>query len=578
MAKPTDDSSESPPEPVGEPSGEPIGELIGEPSGDEGGEVPIAIEAAPAAAGRARQLIPDRWRGITAAALSLIVPGTGHLFLRAWRRAIPFLAASAAVLITAILFYGRGTIGLLTLLVQPKWVWGLVIANLVIAAIRVVAAVDAYRLAPRFETAPTVWANFGRAALSAALVLFLVMPHVFVGTRAGRLLTLLDRVFVGDAQATAAETRLEIAANAARLGGSLVPTTTMTSSTTTTTFPRGEIPTGGVEFGDLPDPTISPVGSNRVTILLAGGDAGPGRTGLRTDVMILASLDLATNQAVLISISRESVGWLLPTRLQNDYQSKQDYLFNLAKNAELNGTSNATDPEPEERPREIWLDRINAVYPSSTSFAHKYPNSVSPGMEALVDVIETTLAIPIDYYVLVDFAGFVDLIDSIGGVYITVRSSMNVTFSPAKPGDEEFVLELSPGRQRMNGRTALAYSRNRSDSNDFVRTRRQRCLVREVAAQADALRILREFPRIATTVERNVTTNIPLRVLPDLISLVAALDTDDITTGAIQSGTLAPKRNYRSLAVVDPARIRAFIRDVFAGMESGQPAMEADEC
>lgn len=536
------------------------------------------IEGAKAGDPGSGTLIPDRWRGITAAALSLIVPGTGHLFLRRWRRAIPFLVASVMVAVAALLFWGRGTIGVLALLVQPKWVWGLVIANLAIAGVRVFAAVDAYRLAPRFGAGPTTWANLGRAAIAAALTLFLVAPHVFVGTRAGRLLTLLDRVFVDDAQAAAAEIRLQVAANAARLGGAVVPTTTTSSSSTTTTFPRGDLPTGGVEFGDLPDPTLSPIGSNRVTVLLAGGDAGPGRSGLRTDVMILASLDLATNQAVLISISRETVGWLLPIKLQGDYQSKQDYLFNQAKAAEEKGTSQATDPEPEERPPEIWLDRINAVYPSSSTFTNRYPNGISPGMEALVDVLETTLAIPIDYYVLVDFAGFVDVIDAIGGIYVTVRSPMNVLFSPAKPGDEEFFLELTPGRQRMDGRTALAYSRNRSDSNDIVRTRRQRCLIREVAAQADALRILREFSRVATTIERHVTTNIPLRVLPDLITLVAALDSEDITTGAIQQGTLAPKRNYRFLPVIDPERARAFMRDVFAGLDSGTPVLEGEEC
>ena len=526
-----------------------------------------------------RSWIPPRWRGITAAALSLVVPGSGHLFLRRWRRAIPFLVGSLAVMIAAILFYGRGTIGLLTLLVQPKWVWALVVANLVVAALRVVAAVDAYRLAPRLQLQPTAWANVGRAAIAAGLVLFLAVPHVFVGTRASRLLTLLDRVFVDDAQAAAAEIRLQVAADAARLGGSVVPTTTTTSTSSTTTVPRGEIPTGGVEFGDLPDPTLSPVGSNRVTILLAGGDAGPGRTGLRTDVMILASLDLTTNQAALISISRETVGWVLPAKLQNEYQSKQDWLFEQAKFAEENGTSVATDPEPEERPMEIWLDRINAVYPSSRTFTHKYPNGISPGMEALVDVLETTLAIPIDYYVLVDFGGFVDVVDAIGGIYVTVRSSMNVTFSPAKYGDEEdFVLELTPGRHWMDGRTALAYARNRSDSNDIVRTRRQRCLVREVAAQADAFRILRQFDRIATTIERHMTTNIPLRVLPDLVALMAALDSDDITTGAIQQGYVAEKRNYRNLPVIDPDRARAFIRNVFAGLESGESPLSSTEC
>lgn len=522
--------------------------------------------------------LPNRWRGVTAAALSLLVPGAGHLFLKKRRRAVPFLIGSLVVLIAALSFYGRGSLGLLALLVQPKWVWGLVAANLLVAALRVVAAIDAYRLAPAFETRSQNWAVLARGGVAVGLVLFLIVPHVFVGERASALLTLLDRVFVDDTQAAAAEIRVRVAADASRFGGSVSATTSTVPPSTTTTLPRGTIPTGGVEFGDLPDPTLSPTANTRVTVLLAGGDAGPGRTGLRTDVMMLASLDLATNQAAVISISRETVGWLLPTKLQDEYQSKQDYLFNLAKLAEERGTSQATDPEPEERPREVWLDRINAVYPSSAGFTHRYPNGVNPGMEALVDVIETTLAIPIDYYVMVDFAGFVDVIDAIGGVTVTVRSSMTVLFSPAKEGDEEFLLELTPGRQRMDGRTALAYARNRSDSNDIVRTRRQRCLIREVAAQVDAFRIIRDFPRLAATIERHVTTNIPLRVLPDLVALVAALDTGDITTGAIEQGYLAPDRNYRFLPVIDHDRVRTYIRQIFAGLETGTPVGSTVEC
>jgi len=73
------------------------------------------------------------------------------------------------------------------------------------------------------------------------------------------------------------------------------PTTTSTSTTTTTLPPKPERPRSGV------DPTVV---ADVTNVLLLGGDAGPGRSGLRTDTMMLFSLHKPSGRAALISIPR----------------------------------------------------------------------------------------------------------------------------------------------------------------------------------------------------------------------------------------------------------------------------------
>jgi anionic cell wall polymer biosynthesis LytR-Cps2A-Psr (LCP) family protein len=199
-------------------------------------------------------------------------------------------------------------------------------------------------------------------------------------------------------------------------------------------------------------------------------------------------------------------------------------------------------------------------------------------MEALADTLELTLGIPIPFWVLVDMQGFVDLVDAIGGVDVNALEPMHVTFSPERVGAEEIRIDIEPGRHHLDGRTALAYVRNRSDSNDLVRTRRQRCMLREVASSLDPLTLLANFGEITDAIEHNATTNIPLRLLPSLVEVAGGLDRGAITTMAFQSGYYGPDRNYRGLHIVDVERVRQKVRSVLNELSVEEPVAGDDEC
>ncbi|HUU61316.1 MAG TPA: LCP family protein, partial [Acidimicrobiia bacterium] len=179
------------------------------------------------------------------------------------------------------------------------------------------------------------------------------------------------------------------------------------------------------------------------------------------------------------------------------------------------------------------------------------------------------LGIPIDHYVLVDFAGFVDLVDAVGGIDVNATEEMHIAFSPAKEGEEPIEIDITPGRHHLNGRTALAYVRNRTGSSDSQRMLRQRCLLRDLGAELDAGTLLTRFTPIARAITTSTTSTIPLDLLPDLIRVVAQLDAGDIATAAIGYPAHSRGLNYMNLPIVDAAGARATVAALLAGLTEG---------
>jgi polyisoprenyl-teichoic acid--peptidoglycan teichoic acid transferase len=131
---------------------------------------------------------------------------------------------------------------------------------------------------------------------------------------------------------------------------------------------------------------------------------------------------------------------------------------------------------------------------------------------------------------MVDMAGFVTLVDAVGGVEVDVADPLQVRMSPAS-GQEWVTVDLPAGRQVVSGEEALAFARIREpDSGDADRMRRQRCLITSVVDSADIGVVVRGFPDLSAAIEEHVTTSIPLRALPSLIEVVSAIDADAIVT------------------------------------------------
>ncbi|WP_338071568.1 LCP family protein [Actinomadura bangladeshensis] len=230
-------------------------------------------------------------------------------------------------------------------------------------------------------------------------------------------------------------------------------------------------------------------GQARVNILLLGGDSAADRTGVRTDSMTLASVDTETGDTVLLSLPRNLEHFPMPPGPARDR-----FPYGFTGDGPLNP------------------GLLNEVY----EYAEQHPDVV-PGVpknhrgpELLKATIAGILGLRVDYYILVDMFGFADIVDAMGGVRIKVTE-------PIPYGLQGAVLQ--PGYRKLDGKEALWYGRSRTNSSDYVRMGRQKCLMRAIAEQADPQTVLTSFDKLAAAAKRTLATDIPQELLPALVKL-----------------------------------------------------------
>lgn len=113
------------------------------------------------------------------------------------------------------------------------------------------------------------------------------------------------------------------------------------------------------------------------------------------------------------------------------------------------------------------------------------------GPALLEETLEKNFKVHVDRYVAVDFFSFMDVIDVLGGVYINVtEEEQEVTndyiWSMNNLMGEEWSNDYlwSSGWQKLNGKQALCYARNRYTGNDYQRTERQRTIINQIISGA----------------------------------------------------------------------------------------------
>lgn len=230
----------------------------------------------------------------------------------------------------------------------------------------------------------------------------------------------------------------------------------------------------------------------RITVLLLGTDAYPNRPGIRTDSMMVASIDTKTGDTVLFGIPRNLNGWQIRPG-------------SPMVNAFPNGTRCGS---------ECWLTNYwNAVESYATAHPQGFTGDPNPPLTELANVIDDFLGLTIDNTVIIDIRGFSHLVDAVGGVDITVRERLPIggklnSAGQIVPGSITGWIE--PGRQHMNGYTAMWFARSRVTSDDFSRMRRQRCMLGALARQVNATTLLTKLPDILQVAENNISSDIDM--------------------------------------------------------------------
>ncbi len=306
----------------------------------------------------------------------------------------------------------------------------------------------------------------------------------------------------------------------------------------------GDLPSFFVNSGDSENVRYRPGqvlpewrGKERITVLILGIDERGYEHGpWRTDTMMVATLDPVTLQAGVLSIPRDL--WV-------------------------------TIPEFKEA-------RINTAH--FYGDAYDYPGG---GPALAMKTVEVNLGISPQYYVRINFDGFIRLIDLIGGVDIYVEKEINDPTYPAYDNTGYDPLYIPAGEQHFDGELALKYVRTRHGSSDFSRARRQQDLIRAVLRKVkDPVVLAKLLPKAREVFDilgDTIQTDLTRDEILALANLALKVDTDAIRFGVIDEKCTSPFVTADGQQVLLPnmEKIREVRDFVFAVGETATPTPEA---
>jgi LCP family protein required for cell wall assembly len=250
----------------------------------------------------------------------------------------------------------------------------------------------------------------------------------------------------------------------------------------------------------------------RYNILLMGGDAGRDRVGLRPDSMTVASVDSETGRTVLISLPRNLQSAPFPSH--SPLHARFPDGFRCSDGSCM----------------------LNAVYTYASEHRDLYPGVQNPGAQATKEAVEGATGLKINYWVLIDLEGFKSLVDAVGGITMDVYRRV-----PIGGGSSEIQRYVEAGKnRRLNGYRALWFARSRSDSSDYDRIVRQKCVMSAMLNQLDPITVLTKFNKIAAASKEVVATDIPPSEIATMMDLALKAKRLPVSSAALVPPLINP--------------------------------------
>ncbi len=242
---------------------------------------------------------------------------------------------------------------------------------------------------------------------------------------------------------------------------------------------------------DVAPPSIQPEveKGERVTVLLVGVDFAPGRAQHLTDTMLVATLDPESGRGAMVSVPRDLYG--VPLGDGRVYNAK-----------------------------------LNSLMATASADTATYPLG---GPTTLKRAIGELLGTRIHYFAAIDIEGLRQLIDTIGGVDVTVERTINdPRYQDTLTGQRGLYIEA--GERHLDGYAALGYARSRMSAgeSDFTRAERQQVLLTAIAEKLTAGNLLVTLPGLLDAVRDNVATDIPSDRIPDIAGEIQGADLGDL--------------------------------------------------
>ena len=246
-----------------------------------------------------------------------------------------------------------------------------------------------------------------------------------------------------------------------------------------------------------------PADGERINVLIVGVDSTAKRNATLTDTMMVASLDPVGGTVSMVSIPRDLIS--VPLGNGDEYGPKLNSLM---------------------------------------SYANRHPDAFpNGGLWALQDAAGALLGIPIHYYATMDMSGFIEMIDAVGGVDITVKKGFE---DPGYDGygTDQRGFSITAGKHHMDGVEALAYARSRKarGESDFTRAARQQEILSALRRKATSGgSLFWQLPDLLKVVGASVKTDLPTERLPSLAAVLDESGTDSMVRTVIKFPLVHPK-------------------------------------
>jgi LCP family protein required for cell wall assembly len=206
---------------------------------------------------------------------------------------------------------------------------------------------------------------------------------------------------------------------------------------------------------------------DQINILLLGSDQRPYDGAFRTDVIILATINAQDKTVTLTSFPRDLFvyipGWT--------------------------------------------MERINTAM-------------FYGGFQSMQTTFEYNFGVRPDHYALINFEGFKDLIDEMGGIYVQVGEKL----VDQRDGYGKYAMKA--GLRKMDGETALWYVRSRKTTNDFDRTRRQQEVLQAIFFRLLSIDALSKAPKLYDKFEDTIQTDMKFGNILSLSPLALQIASD----------------------------------------------------
>jgi len=235
-----------------------------------------------------------------------------------------------------------------------------------------------------------------------------------------------------------------------------------------------------------------------LTMLLLGIDQRSGGGGLNTDVIMVAALNPTTKKGAVIAMPRD-------TRITYDGRTRKANAFyaNAYVAAQRGGADRV----------EVMREAKNTA---KTIFGEFY-------------------GVPLQYAASINFQGFQDVVDVLGGIHVNV--DMRMQYKDSHDGTN---IDLQPGEQTLYGKEALDFVRfrksnsNPNASSDFERNTRQTVVIKAIMKKMISFGGVTKINKVIDELAEDVHTDMPSEELSRLISTYYNIDVDNITFMTLQ--------------------------------------------